>query len=367
MHFVCLSNISGQKLMQKVNAFMLGRETDQGEVIVPNRVEANNHPHNRRLMDASGRVIPSGAVVAKRARSSGGGAWGQSRFEVQIQLKQRVWSAGAASGVSPFVAELESLRGLWKSCRPSTFAKMVPMLHVRGWLLKEEWTSDEVWPMLLRSHAQTAKAVRVMIDEARAFTRQSGASFPPLVSAIPSRVHASMTVVMGWLVEPTARCWKHFRRLGHQPAYTVPQPDMVTILEAALAQAGAVALPAIGFDSGLTDRIRITGRGRAGVAGVQEHPMGVSLTVSFSGTMGVMQTLRAAFEPEARQAELWLAFDSACTSLPYMQCLLVSLAATFVGPALQWRTRDRGSAPMLGVGSRRGLRAPDLFAAPDRA
>jgi hypothetical protein len=300
--------------------------------------------------------------------SSGGGRWGLARYEVQIQLKQRVWVEDSATGVSPpFVAELETLRALWKACKPLSLEKLTVILHVRNWILKETWTADEVWPMLLRSHFQTAKAVLDMIQQASGFARQVGATIPALIGTRPSRVHSSMTVVMGWLVAPTGRCWKHFRRLGHNTAYPVAQPDIVTILEAALSQAGAVALPAVGFDSGLTYRIRITGRGQAGAAGVQEHPMGVSLTVSFAGALGTMQTLRAVLEPDARQAELWLAFDSAWTSLPDMQRLLISLAASFGSPALQWRTRDRGNAPMLGAGSHRGLRAPDLLAAPDRA
>ena len=64
MYFDCLEKISAQSLLRKVGAYMLGRTEAQGEVIVAYRVEACNHPRNRRLMDSSGRVVPSGAIVA---------------------------------------------------------------------------------------------------------------------------------------------------------------------------------------------------------------------------------------------------------------------------------------------------------------
>ena len=223
--------------------------------------------------------------------------------------------------------------------------------------------------MRLRSHGSTAKAVADVNAQARRFVSQWPGSMTQLSDLIgpqhPRARLTNMTVVMGWSVEPTSRCWKHHCRIGHE--HGVPQPDMVTLMEVALAQAGAVPLPAIGFETGLMYRVRVTGRGAA--ANLTEHPMGVSLSVTFASSgIGAMQALRAMYAPVyTRQAELWMSCDTSWVGSPDVQHLLVSLTAMFGSPTLLWDVSTRGHAPVLGRGSAGARRAPDLFAGPERA
>lgn len=274
MYLDCLQKVSVQALLRKVDGLMMGSVSGR-RPMVSLRVELDNQPRNVVMTDSAGRKLPSGRGVSGLVVPSRVGpfpAW----YGVWIQLKQRCWPAEGPAGPSLLIAELETPRALFNVCRPFSLEHMPVVRKVRRWLLEGEWSSGDVRLMRLRSHKATSKAVSDVNAQARRFTMQSMVQLSALIGPQhPRRQLSNVTVVMGWVVESTSRCWKHHCRIGHE--HGVAQPEMVTLMEVALSQAGAVPLPAIGSETGLLYRIRITGRGA--VAYMAEHPMGVSLSV----------------------------------------------------------------------------------------
>ena len=117
MYFDCIERISVQQLLRKTDERMMGRKDSLTELPVSLRVQLCNHPHNAVMENCSGKRLADGCRVSSHSVGQTVGRFGLYRYKVLVQLKQRCWPATGPAGVSPLIAELQSLQALLKVCK----------------------------------------------------------------------------------------------------------------------------------------------------------------------------------------------------------------------------------------------------------